>query len=318
MMVETRPVGCGLFGFGLFWLSLFFSPPSDCSSLPSTMTWAPCPHGVRTRRKLVTIAGTEYATQADLSHYEDVAELEDDILCFLPTVSDLDVFGCELDLLDLHTQQPLPEGIPQGAPATTATTNCSSFLHGGRTFHLAVPERRQGKLPQSCTCPGQPAPGCLSSTGITALALTKLFAAIGAHACDSCRLLKSVDLCNTNVEEIPEFTHCTSLREVLLPTTLHTIRVKAFMNCAALVELAIPPSLRYIGSRAFLGCTVFKRLAKMPGRHKWRGVYAEENAFAICPAMRWPPWLHIIPDMGKNPWSWMKTKPFWPQLSRSH
>ena len=27
------------------------------------------------------------------------------------------------------------------------------------------------------------------------------FVAIGAHACDSCRLLKSVDLCNTNVEE---------------------------------------------------------------------------------------------------------------------
>ena len=31
--------------------------------------------------------------------------------CFLPTVSDLDVFGCELDLLDLHTQQPLPEAF---------------------------------------------------------------------------------------------------------------------------------------------------------------------------------------------------------------
>ena len=112
-----------------------------------------------------------------------------------------------------------------------------------------------------------------------------------------------VDLCNTNVEEVPEFAfvHCTSLREILLPTTLHTIRIKAFMNCAALVELAIPPSLRYIGSGAFLDCTVFSRLAKMPGRHKWRGVYAEENAFAICPAMRWPPWLHMIPDMGYTP-----------------
>ena len=74
----------------------------------------------------------------------------------------------------------------------------------------------------------------------------------------------SVDLCNTNVEEIPEFTfvHCTNLREVLLPTALHTIRVKAFMNCAAPVELAIPPLLRYIGSRAFLDCTVFRGLPK--------------------------------------------------------
>ena len=62
-------------------------------------------------------------------------------------------------------------------------------------------------------------PGCLSSTGI-ALALPMHFVTIGAHACDSCRLLKSVDLCNTNVKEIPEFAfvHCTSLREVLLPT----------------------------------------------------------------------------------------------------
>ena len=60
---------------------------------------------------LVTIAGTEYAMQTNLAQYEDVAELEDDILCFLPTVSDLDVFGCELDLLDLHTQRPLPEAF---------------------------------------------------------------------------------------------------------------------------------------------------------------------------------------------------------------
>ena len=44
---------CGLFVvvFGLCLWSLFFSPPSDCFSLPSTMTWAPCPHGVRTRGK---------------------------------------------------------------------------------------------------------------------------------------------------------------------------------------------------------------------------------------------------------------------------
>ena len=60
---------------------------------------------------LVTIAGTEYAMQTNLAQYEDVAELEDDILCFLPTVSALDVFGCALNLLDLHTQQPLPEAF---------------------------------------------------------------------------------------------------------------------------------------------------------------------------------------------------------------
>ena len=39
----------------------------------------------------------------------------------------------------------------------------------------------------------------------------------------------------------------------------------------------------------------------MPGTRRWHGVYAEENAFAICPAMKWPPWLHMIPDMGCTP-----------------
>ena len=34
-----------------------------------------------------------------------------DILCFLPTVSELDVFGCELELLNLQNQQPLPEAF---------------------------------------------------------------------------------------------------------------------------------------------------------------------------------------------------------------
>ena len=51
MMVETRPVGLLLWFLGCVLWSLFFSPPSDCFSLPSTMTWAPCPHGVRTRGK---------------------------------------------------------------------------------------------------------------------------------------------------------------------------------------------------------------------------------------------------------------------------
>ena len=88
--------------------------------------------------KLVTIVGTEYAMQANLSHYENVAELEDDILCFLPTVSDLDVFGCKLDLLDLHTQQLLPEAfrtvLLQRPQLQIVVRLCMV-----RTFHLAVP-----------------------------------------------------------------------------------------------------------------------------------------------------------------------------------
>ena len=144
------------------------------------------------------------------------------------------------------------------------------------------------------------AQGCLNSTGIATLQLTPNFSSLGAHACDTCPLLKTVDLSRTTIEEIQEFTfaHCTSLTEISLPYTLRTIRVKAFMNCAALPMLAVPPSLRYIASRAFLDCTALQRIVKLPGRHKWRGIYAEENALAICTGLRWPPWLHMIPDTG--------------------
>ena len=95
--------------------------------------------------ELVTVAGTEYTMQANLSHCEDVAELEDDILCFLPAVSDLEVFGCELELLDLRKQQPLSEAF--------------------RTVLLQLPGRRQRKLPQSSSCPGQPASAHRGSPG---------------------------------------------------------------------------------------------------------------------------------------------------------
>ena len=184
-------------------------------------------------------------------------------------------------------------------------SSCTKFGHYLFRGCINLAEFTLQESPSPSELPSQPtarelALGCLSSTGIATLTLPQGFKAIGAHACDNCHLLKNVDLSNTQIEEIQEFTfvHCTSLKEVRLPKTLHTIRVKAFMNCAALPELAIPPSLKYIASRAFLDCTAFKRLVKLPGRHKWRGVYAEENAFAICPDMRWPPWLHMIPDTG--------------------
>ena len=44
----------------------------------------------------------------------------------------------------------------------------------------------------------------------------------------------------------------------------------------------------------------------MPERHKWRGVYAEENAFAICPA-KMATLAAYDPGHGVYPWSWMKT-----------
>lgn len=60
---------------------------------------------------LATIAGNEYHMPANLAHHEELAQLEDDVVCFLPTVSDVEVFGCEVDLIVPDTQLPLRNPI---------------------------------------------------------------------------------------------------------------------------------------------------------------------------------------------------------------
>ena len=46
---------------------------------------------------LATLAGNECHMPASLAHYEDLLQLEDDVVSFLPTVSDIEVFGCEVN-----------------------------------------------------------------------------------------------------------------------------------------------------------------------------------------------------------------------------
>ena len=56
--------------------------------------------------KLVTLAGNEYSMQANLTHYDDLTQLEDDIISFLPTVSDIEVFGCRSSALKMEPAAP--------------------------------------------------------------------------------------------------------------------------------------------------------------------------------------------------------------------
>ena len=89
-----------------------------------------------------------------------MAELEDDILCFLPTVSDLEAFGCELELLDLREQQRLSEAFrtvllqrPQlqivVRPCMVEGDSIWQFQADGKEGHpkaVRVPANQGGKL----------------------------------------------------------------------------------------------------------------------------------------------------------------------------
>ena len=48
-----------------------FSPPSDCISFPSMMTWAPCPHGIRTRGKKHSLSSQDTDQSERGSHQWD-------------------------------------------------------------------------------------------------------------------------------------------------------------------------------------------------------------------------------------------------------
>ena len=73
-------------GIGAAMSSLLQQPaPPDCKEPDSIV--------------LVTLAGNEYRMPANLAHFEDFDQLEDDVVSFLPTVADVEVFGCEVDLI---------------------------------------------------------------------------------------------------------------------------------------------------------------------------------------------------------------------------
>ena len=159
-----------MFGFGLVFGSSFLSPPSVFSSLPSTMTWAPCPHGVRTRGKKNSVS----APGCGELGYKAFAEC-----CSLQWV-----YASEGVANRFSNEAKLGHCLFQG---------CINLAE----FTLSELPSPRGSTLQAGT--SELAPGCLSSTGITTLALTKYFTTIGA---------------------------------LFLPATLHTIRVKAFMNCS--------------------------------------------------------------------------------------
>ena len=72
--------------------------------------------------------------QANVTHYEDITQVEDDILSFLPTVSDIDVFVCEVELAPVRS-------LSFCAVTTEEAANHSSALPGRGTLHLAIPSR---------------------------------------------------------------------------------------------------------------------------------------------------------------------------------
>ena len=219
--------------------------------------------------ELVTVAGTEYTMQTNLSHYEDIAELEDDILCFLPTVSELDVFGCELELLDLQTQQPLPEAFrtellhrPQlqivVRPCMVDGHSIWQFQDDGKESYpkaVRIPANPRGEIADRAFYAAPSIRHVEVATGIQHK---------GIAAWQSCQQLQIVKL-PASVVSLAEgtFMGCYVLRQVAAPGCVHygqrvfnkprALPEGAFCG-AGIEQLCLPNDFHNIGPRACENC----------------------------------------------------------------
>ena len=223
-------------------LSCGFEQIEQTRSCTAYATMPPHQDRYEVSLELVTIAGTEYAMQADLSQNEDVAELEDDILCFLPTVSDLEVFGCELELLDLHTQQLLTEAfhtvLLQRPQLQFVVRLCMVDGHSIWQFQ----EDGKESYPKAVRVPANPRGEIADRAFHAAPSLRHVEVAMGIqHA------------------GFAAWQSCQQLQIVKLPPSVISLAEGTFQGCYVLREVAAPGCVQY-SRRVFAECCSLGRV----------------------------------------------------------
>ena len=91
------------------------------------------------------------------------------------------------------------------------------------------------------------------------------------------------------LQVVPEgaFAAVPRLRHVSVASGIRFVGAEAWQCCRQLQTVKMPVSVVSIADNAFRGCQLLTSVTA-PGCLE----------FATCPAMRWPPWPHMIPDTG--------------------
>ena len=168
--------------------------------------------------------------------------LEDYLVENLPAVSRLDTFGCELTLLDPHTQQALCDPIQEA-------------LWGTTHFHLIVQtcfqkydcrDQIQGDeyedYPKAVWAPS-------NATGV-----------VPAKAFSSVARLRRVGVDPSfHTIDREAWRYCYSLQIVKLPDTVVAVEYAAFQGCFALIMVEMPGCVAF-GVRLFSECCALEKV----------------------------------------------------------
>lgn len=138
-------------------------------------------------------------------------------------------------------------------------------------------------LPDTVTAIGEAA---FRGSTIKNINLPESITEIGPHAFLSCENLEKISI-PEGITELPSrtvsanvsgvFQGCTSLQEVVLPSSLQSIDDRLFQGCTSLTSVVIPEGVQSIGDESFADCTSLTTVTIPDGV-----VSIGEEAFADC------------------------------------
>ena len=198
------------------------------------------------------------------------------------TVSDSEVFGCELELLDLREQQPLSEAfrtvLLQRPQLQLAVRLC--MVQGHSIWHFQTDDKEGN--PKAVRVPANPRGEIADRAFYAAPSIRHVEVATGIQhtgiaAWQSCQQSQIVKL-PTSVVSLAEgtFMGCYVLRQVAAPGCVHCGQ-RVFAECCSLGSVGVSD----IGDRAFCGCEQLQRFTLLDWRDVEQWVQAEHNAFYV-------------------------------------
>lgn len=141
---------------------------------------------------LSTLSGTVVEMTTSVAKYDRIEDLEDHVVDYLASVTDLKVFGCTVDFLHPNTQtyleDPIWEGLQNNTEFTIVFRDCRAVLHSKEGFE-GCPFR---DIPQAVHVPMNPA-GIVPAGAFTAVPRLRHVSVeagirvIGAEAWQCCR-----------------------------------------------------------------------------------------------------------------------------------
>ena len=217
---------------------------------------------------LVTLAGTEHTMPVNLAQYENLAQLEEDILSFLPTVSDIDVFGCQVDLVELEDQLPLDDAFQavllQHKRIQVIIRSCLEVCH-------SIWQTQESNIP---SCPKAVHVPC-NPRG-----------AVEDRAFYAAPMLRHVEVA-AGIRHIgfAAWQGCQCPQIVKLPPSVVCLADGAFQSCYVLREILAPGCIR-ISRRVLSECIALNRVGLYDQASGANICTSADAMWAVCPGHR--------------------------------